>query len=440
MNTHLFNAPWLLSTARVFTQAGLPLYAVGGLVRNAVMELPPSDVDVCGPARPEAVIALCEGTPVHAVPRAAHFGTVELHVHDEQGRHMAEYTTFREDSYRTGHQPVDVRFTEDMAVDALRRDFSVNAMYRRLWPEPNEESAVIDPTGGLTHLKNGILHTVTQDPDQVLKDDGLRILRTARFQAELGLTPDDELLRSATKYAALLADIACERIRDELARLLLADTKYPMLQRSVPPVAAGLRTLQTIGAWDIIFGSFRANEHAIIALDVYQPPLYFSPVAGKMALLFMHEQPAEVGNLLRRLRFSTKDAVAAERSLTAMRALLDGSLQKMAAVRLGVTVIAHAAAALEALKQAGEPCDAALDRAQVMLASLMDEQLPMSLRELAVHGDDLLPVCARLGVPTARIGATLDYLWEAVVNGTAGNQRAILLAMAQEQLKELSGK
>lgn len=147
----LTGAPWLLAVARVFERAGEAVYLVGGAVRNPLMGLPLSDVDMCGPARPERVMALCEGTQVRAVLRAAHFGTVELHVTDEDGvRHMAEYTTFREDSYRCGHRPDAVRFTTDIGVDALRRDFSVNALYRRLYD--GELGPVIDPTGGRSTL------------------------------------------------------------------------------------------------------------------------------------------------------------------------------------------------------------------------------------------------------------------------------------------------
>ena len=189
----LSEATWIHRAAAVFQGADTPLYIVGGAVRNPLMGLPISDVDVCGPARPETVLAMCEGTEVRAHLRAAHFGTVELHLTDPDGtRHMAEYTTFREDSYRCGHKPDQVRFTTDIAVDALRRDFSVNALYRQVFPDGL--GPVIDPTGGLEHLRRGVLHTVTADPDQVLKDDGLRILRAARFQAELDLEPTEALL------------------------------------------------------------------------------------------------------------------------------------------------------------------------------------------------------------------------------------------------------
>ena len=167
------------------SRARLPpsgVYAVGGAVRNTLMGLPVSDVDLCGAARPDEVQGYCEGTEISARLRAAHFGTVELHT----GGHMAEYTTFRQDSYRGGHQPFAVRFADSIDEDALRRDFSVNALYAPL----NDPGRVLDPTGGLKHLEARILHTVTADPDRVFKDDGLRILRAARFQAELGLHSD----------------------------------------------------------------------------------------------------------------------------------------------------------------------------------------------------------------------------------------------------------
>ena len=82
----LSEATWIHRAAAVFQGADTPLYIVGGAVRNPLMGLPISDVDVCGPARPEAVLAMCESTEVRAHLRAAHFGTVELH---RPGRYAA---------------------------------------------------------------------------------------------------------------------------------------------------------------------------------------------------------------------------------------------------------------------------------------------------------------------------------------------------------------
>jgi tRNA nucleotidyltransferase/poly(A) polymerase len=336
-----------VTAARVFAAADAPLYAVGGIVRNDCMGLPASDVDLCGPTRPEHVAAFCEGSAVRTVLRAAHFGTVELHVADPDGRHMGEYTTFRVDSYRGGHQPFAVRFADTLEVDALRRDFSVNALYRLLLPEG--PGPVNDPTGGLAHLQQGILHTVTDDPDLVLQDDGLRILRAARFQAELGLTPTGALLASAQKFAPLLSQIARERLRDELAKLLTADARYPMLRRDAAPVPSGLDTLRTVGAWALLFPDFPADEAAVAALGTYKPPEGMPALAGKLALLFHTAEPEALSGWMQTYRFAQRDALAAAAALTATRALAEGRLPLVEAMRLGMPVIAHARAAFTAL-------------------------------------------------------------------------------------------
>ena len=346
----LTGAPWLLAVARVFERAGEPVYLVGGAVRNPLMGLPLSDVDMCGPARPERVMALCEGTQVRAVLRAAHFGTVELHVTDECGvRHMAEYTTFREDSYRCGHRPDAVRFTTDIGVDARRRDFSVNALYRRLYD--GELGPVIDPTGGQKHLEQGVLHTVTPDPDRVLRDDGLRILRAARFQAELDLAPTPALLDSLARHASLLRDIACERLRDEWQKTLLADLRYPMLKRRAPATASGLKTLRDCGAWPYLLDAPYDAEavNALAALGWEDAQL-----AGRLALLLREMKPSELQSALLRLRFSTRDAVLAARYGAALRHFATGQGGAFETVQLGRDAVTYAAVAFQALADAAD--------------------------------------------------------------------------------------
>ena len=429
MNSAAFQAPWLLALAGVFERGGTPLYAVGGIVRNALMGLPASDVDLCGPATPEQVACLCEGQPVRAVLRAAHFGTVELHVADGDGRHMAEYTTFRVDSYRGGHQPSAVRFADSPEVDALRRDFSVNALYRRLYANPAQPSEVLDPTGGLAHLRQGILHTVTYDPDLVFKDDGLRILRAARFQAELGLTPTPALLRSAAKFAPLLGDIAMERMRDELARLLLADMRYPSLPRTTPPVAAGLDTLCATLAWTPLFGTLHPRAQAMDAMQYYQPPQGVPPIAGKLALLFSHETPAALAQRMQALHFSLRDTAFASDALAATLGVLGGALPRMEAVRLGLPCLLHARAALAALLAAGDPLRDALARADALVAALQSG-IPLTLGALAIRGDDLLPLCRQRGLAARHVGQTLAALWVSAVEGETPNEKPALLALA----------
>ena len=410
----LQGAPWLSAMARVFHAVGVELYIVGGAVRNPLMGLPLSDIDVCGPARPEEVCAFCEGTEVHAHLRAAHFGTVELHLTDEAGaRHMAEYTTWREDSYRCGHRPDSVKFTLDIGVDALRRDFSVNALYRRVYPDHLGE--VIDPTGGLAHLKDGVLHTVTPDPDRVLGDDGLRILRAARFQAELDLAPTQALMESLRRNAPLLRDIACERLRDELQKTLMADLRYPMLPRRFPGTASGLKTIHSIGAWPYLFGGMPYDEAAVSAL-VRMP----GTLPERMALLWDDADAAHDAML--GMRFSVRDARQTREIVTAMQQMDASHLFELA--RLGRDALTSAEKALTALGD-----EQAVLRARGVLSFLADK--PMSLKELAVTGDDLKPLFAAAARPMSEMGRMLNQLWRMAVEGKVSNEKEALLAIVR---------
>lgn len=417
MTGALLEAPWIGKIARVFERAGAPLYLVGGAVRNPLMALPISDVDMCGPALPWSVCAFCQGTEVRAMLRAAHFGTVELHVTDpEGGRHMAEYTTFREDSYRCGHKPETVRFTTELPVDALRRDFSVNALYRRAYPD--HLGPVIDPTGGLPALEQGVLHTVTSDPDRVLRDDGLRILRAVRFQSELDLQPTGALLCSLKRHAPLLGDIACERLRDEWEKILLADLRYPMLKRCRPATASGLLLLRDVGVWPYLAGNLPFHEAAARAME--RMPLGLAP---RMALLFSGVAPDGVLAVMQRLRFSSAQAQAAAGYVRA----LQGWNCLFEAAQMGVETLETAAAIQRALGQSDQPFQDALH-------ALADK--PLSLRQLAIGGDDLRPVFQAKQVPMKRMGALLNFLWQSVVEGRKPNERDALLHAAVQWLNQ----
>ena len=337
---------------------------------------------------------------------------------------MAEYTTFRKDSYRCGHKPELVRFTTEIAVDALRRDFSVNALYRQVFPEGLGD--VIDPTGGLAHLRQGVLHTVTADPDQVLKDDGLRILRAARFQAELDLEPTDALLESLTRYASLLRDIARERLREELQKTLLADWRYPQLKRRSPGTESGLRTILHIGAWPELLGALPCREENLTALSRQTAVKGLPPVSQRLALLLAGAAPSQAAAPLEALRFSRRETDAVLR-LMACYALETPTPVQTA--RAGLEVLEGTVQILTAL---GQPERAAHWKEQLRL--LQESGAPLSLKELAVCGDDLLPLFRASGAPMNRMGSLLNTLWERAVCGELPNRRKALLEAAEHWL------
>ncbi|MBR6571017.1 MAG: hypothetical protein IKK75_11255 [Clostridia bacterium] len=409
----LIGAPWLHAMARVFDNADAPLYLVGGAVRNPLMGLPVSDIDVCGPTRAEAVCALCEGTEVRARIRTAELGTVELYITDSDGcEHMAEYTAWRRDLYLQGHRPERVEFTTDIAVDASRRDFSVNALYQRVHADGLGE--VIDPTGGLAHLRHGMLHTVKADPDLVLGEDGQRILRAVRFQSELDLVPSASMLDSLARNAHLLNELSREQLRDEFGKILMADFRYPSLPRRVPATYSGLRTLHVIGAWECLFGDLPFDEEAALALS----RLENSSLAARMALLFRAVSFDAAEQAMRQLRFPAKETTQIGDCLKAMHGFYSAPLTALA--RLGRPALEMALAVLRAIGD-----EAAVQAALRVLDKLAAK--PLSLRELAVSGSDLQPVFHRQNRPMREMGGVLDALWLAVLEDRIPNEREAIL-------------
>ncbi|MBQ2700111.1 MAG: CCA tRNA nucleotidyltransferase [Clostridia bacterium] len=397
---------WIHTIAQVLPG---PVYLVGGAVRNTLMGLPIADYDMCGPLQPQEIMAACEGTAVRAVLRAAHFGTVELHLRDEEGRHMAEYTTFRIDSYRGGHSPSEVRFAEDIPTDALRRDFSVNALYQQILP--NGLGEVIDPAGGLEDLKNRRLHTVTTDPLQVMKDDGLRLLRLVRFACEFGLTPSRDLIACAREQAGLLREIVPERLKDEVQKILLSDVRYPQLSRETPPVQMGLALLDELGFFPYLLPGLPLSLKACAS---YRP----QRLCGRLAALLKDADPLGAQEALAALKCS---AQVIEDTATLIR-LWQGYPHWTAplwdACQARENGVAHLIACLEA---SGQPSDALREIWQTLITT----RAPLSLKELAVNGRDL----AALGLQGPAIGQTLQRLWREAVLHPSMNEREKLLKL-----------
>ena len=235
--------PELVSFAKLVRLRGAELFVVGGHVRNTLLGLPLSDTDVTSALRPDEIEELCREAGIRTVPKGAAFGMVEVHIDGK----TYEHTTFRSDTYAEGgaHRPTEVRFSDSPYVDAFRRDFTVNALYASVLT-----GEVIDPTGGVADLERRLIRATTEDPEAILRDDGLRIMRLCRFAAELGFDIEEKTFAAAKKCAPLLKDISGERIRDELQKLLLADVKY-----GLPPeesVLRGLHLMDEVGAIDVI--------------------------------------------------------------------------------------------------------------------------------------------------------------------------------------------
>lgn len=200
--------------------AGHPCFAVGGCVRNTLMGLPISDVDLASSALPETVSNIAVRLGFRAIPTGIDHGTVTV-VCDGKAY---EVTTFRADIATDGRH-AQVRFGADMAQDAARRDFTINALYA------GADGTVYDPVGGLPDIAARRLRFVGQ-PAARVAEDYLRILRYFRFSAVYADPAhgyDAEVLAAIAEHLDGLDQLSRERIGSEMRKLLSAADPAPAL-------------------------------------------------------------------------------------------------------------------------------------------------------------------------------------------------------------------
>lgn len=198
--------------------AGHRALFVGGCVRNALLGVAVADVDIATDARPETVTRLAEAAGLRVVPTGIEHGTVTVIA----GGVAHEVTTFRRDVETDGRRAV-VAFAHDVAEDAARRDFTMNALYA------DARGDVIDPLGGMPDLLARRLRFVG-DAYQRIREDYLRILRFFRFHAHYG-DPDQGMDAEALAACAELAEgvdgLSRERVGAEMRKLLAASDPAP---------------------------------------------------------------------------------------------------------------------------------------------------------------------------------------------------------------------
>ncbi|MBR0360205.1 MAG: CCA tRNA nucleotidyltransferase [Clostridia bacterium] len=199
------NAKYILEKLQ---NAGFEAYLVGGCVRDFLLEKEPSDFDITTNAKPDETIAVFSAN--RTVPTGLKHGTVTVIYNGEP----FEITTYRtETTYTDGRHPDSVAFSENIADDLCRRDFTVNAMAMSL------DGKIVDLYGGRADLEKGLIRAVGE-PCVRFTEDALRILRAFRFASKLGFEIEERTLAAAGELAGRLQLVSRERISDELQKLL----------------------------------------------------------------------------------------------------------------------------------------------------------------------------------------------------------------------------
>ena len=426
-------------------QAGFAAYAVGGCVRDALRGVDPHDWDICTSARPDQIEGVFSDLP--RIDTGKKHGTVAV-ILDHRA---VEITTFRADGqYLDNRHPKEVTFLNDLRGDLSRRDFTVNAMAL------DENEAPIDLFGGREDLNNGIIRTVGE-PRERFQEDGLRILRGLRFASRLDFEIEAETARAMIEQRALLLNISSERIFTELKGILVGPAAGRVLRQFAPVFFTILPELALLAGFeqhspyhdsDVWEHTLRALESspgelkyrlALLFHDCGKPACFTRDETGRGHFYAHPKKSRELAEgALRRLRCDSEtldrvlyliekhDTWLPETEKNMRRLLLREDPD-----RLRDLLVVERCDALAHAPAARNQAIANVDKWVALLASVLAEKPCLSLKSLAITGDDLLS----LGMaPGPHMGRLLNDILEQVADDVLSNDRAALLAYAQKHI------
>ena len=207
-------APAAFELAKRFDSANFTLALVGGSVRDALLGRLGNDLDFTTNARPDEIKKILKTFAEDIWEVGIKFGTIAA----RKGDTAIEITTYRSEKYQSDSRNPEVEFGDNIEGDLSRRDFTINAMAIEL---TGKEPQFIDPHGGVTDLLKKEIRT-PGSPEDSFNDDPLRMLRAARFAAQLGFTINKSVLEAMATLADRLSIISAERIRDEFIKIMLS--------------------------------------------------------------------------------------------------------------------------------------------------------------------------------------------------------------------------
>ncbi len=425
-----FSAPIIIKVMDRLHRAGFQAYVVGGSVRDTLLNRPVIDWDVATDARAETVTRLFQRT----VPTGIEHGTVTVLI----GKSAVEVTTFRQDGdYRDHRRPAAVQFVGTIESDLGRRDFTINALAWDL-----EQGRLLDPYGGVNDLKRRCIRTVGK-PSARFAEDALRLMRAARFAAQLGFTLEPATLAAMSAQAPLIAHISHERVRDELVKIL-----------NSPRPGDGLRLLYRTALLKWILPElYRAHkdirEHRFRTADCLRQQGADTAVllAGLLHGLGKAARPSDNGTpwsekLLRRLCFSNHDIkrvshLIRKQAIDYEKHYSDAELRFLIA-DIGREAVDDVWQLRLADVAARRPAKRKIRQKLVTLGKRLKQQLRQpaaySVSEVVVNGEDVKQVCGlRQG---RKVGSVLSELLKLVLQQPELNQREILLQVLIERYRQ----
>jgi tRNA nucleotidyltransferase (CCA-adding enzyme) len=446
----------VLGICRRLREKGKRGWIVGGCVRDLLLGETPKDWDVATDARPDDVIAMFK----KVIPTGIQHGTVTV---VRRGVHY-EVTTLRGDgAYSDGRRPDAVQFVDDITADLARRDFTINAM--AIDPV---DGHLIDPWNGRGDLAARVVRAVG-DPFDRFGEDGLRVLRAARFSATLGcsIAPETERAMGSARSLDTFRRVSAERVRDEWIKSMRAkrpSVAFEAMRRTGILAVTCPELVESVGCAQNQWHAYDVWGHAMACLDAAAP----EPILRVAALLhdvakprtrafsdktldytfYDHERVGALmaEDILARLRFSN-DERARITALVRHHLICYADDWTDAAVRRWVRRVTPelmpdllaigVADAIGKGRDAGEDI-ATLGRLRARVEAILAAGAALSAKDLAVNGRDLM---VGLGLsPGPVLGEILAFLVERVTDDPALNEREKLLDEARRFLAERADK
>jgi len=430
----------ILRILRRLGSAGHRAYVVGGAVRELLRGVPLQDWDVGTSATPDQVLELYPD----AIATGARFGT--LTIPTQAGN--CEVTTFRvESEYEDARHPGKVTFVRELEEDLKRRDFTVNAI---AW-DPLA-GRLVDPTGGLADLEQGILRAVG-DPLERFREDGLRPIRAARFAATLEFDLEERTARALREACAEVGRVAAERVQDELMKMLRArepSRGFEVLRTAgllgvwLPELEACVAVPQNrYHAYDVYFHTLHTCDAAPSSKPVVRLAALFHDVGkprtreereGGEATFYNHQfvGAAMAEEAMNRLRFSRDltekvTHLVRQHMFDYRREWTDAAVRRF--IRsVGVEHIADLFD-LRIADNIGNGLKTGfphyLEELRVRVDAILEAQEALSVRDLAVDGKDVMRVLDL--PPSPKVGEILNLLLEEVLENPQLNTRERLL-------------
>jgi len=419
------------------TRHGFEAYAVGGCVRDALMGIRPNDFDITTDATPDEVKRIFSDVPV--IETGIEHGTVTVLLDS----HPFEITTYRIDGeYFDRRRPSTVAFTRSIQEDLSRRDFTINAMAY------SPETGIVDPFNGQKDLAEKRIRCVG-DPLKRFAEDALRILRAVRFASVLGFDIESKTKEALLKLKESIREVAMERITAEFSKMICGDcigaamiAYAPVLGVFLPEILPTIQFQQNnpYHAYDVYTHTMTvvANVPPRLSLriaaffhDIAKPMTYTEDEKGIGHFYGHQKRSAEVAKIiLDRMRFDN------ETKKRALDLIFYHDVQIRCETKSVKRVLNRFSEDffidLIALKKAdvlGQHPNmrdriTALDRLLVIYQDILKDHACFSLKDLAIHGDDLIAA----GLPQGRkIGLILHDCLDQVISEKVPNTREDLL-------------